>query len=259
MAATWMDLSVDGSTMKTYVATPDGPGPHPGVVVAQHAGGVDQFITAICDRLAEAGYAAVSPNTYHRQVGPDDTSFEELAAIPKDDPDRFATMMGKAGRTKDDEVERDINAAIAHLRGLAAVGDAPIGITGFCGGGRIAYMMACRNPELQASAVFHGGNIMVARGDGPSPFDQTAQIGCRVAGFFGLDDENPSTDDVTKISAEMDRHDKPHEFHSYDGTGHSFLDFTNARAYREGSAADAWDKLLAFFGETLKVPAGAPS
>jgi carboxymethylenebutenolidase len=252
MASGWTELKVDGSAMKTYVATPQGGGPFPGVVVAQHAGAVDEFIINVCDRLAEAGFVAAAPDMYHRQQG---MTFEELSAMPKDHPDRWDTMMGKAGKMKDDEIASDVNAAIAHLKGIASVGASPIGITGFCGGGRVAYMMAGRNPELQASAVFHGGNIMVARGDGPSPFEQTAQISCRVAGFFGRDDQNPSADDVAKISAEMDKHAKAHEFHMYDGTGHSFLDFTNPTAFREDAAKDAWGKLVGFFEETLKAPA----
>ena len=57
MAGAFVTLDVDGSKMKTWVAVPDGPGPFPGVVVAQHAGGMDTFIRSVCDRLAEAGFA----------------------------------------------------------------------------------------------------------------------------------------------------------------------------------------------------------
>ena len=250
MAGSWTTLTVDGSPMKTYVAEPAGAGPFPGVIVAQHAGGMDEFILSVCDRLAEAGYVAATSDMYHRQ---DEMTLDQLLAIPKDSPDRWPSMMGMAGKMLDDEIEHDVTATIAHLRSLASVGSLPVGITGFCGGGRVTYMMAARNPELQAAAVFHGGNIMVARGDSPSAFDLTPQISCRVAGFFGWDDANPSADDVAKISAEMDKHGKAHEFHLYDGTGHSFLDHTNPNAYRENSAKDAWEKLVKFFEETLEA------
>jgi carboxymethylenebutenolidase len=254
MTSTWIDLTVEGSTAKTYLATPDGPGPHPGVVVAQHAGGVDTFIRSFCDRLASAGYAALALDMYHRQGG---MGFEELAEMKQDDPERWPTIMGKAGQMHDDEIVADMTAGFAHLAGLAEVDENAIGVTGFCGGGRVAYLMASRNPGFKASAVFHGGAIMNARGhDGPSPFDLTKDISCLVAGFFGLDDQNPSPDDVTKISAEMDKFNKPHEFHSYEGTGHSFLDHTNPKAYREKSGVDAWEKLNGFFGEHLKAVAG---
>ncbi len=254
MAASWEHITVDDVPMKTYLAVPSGDGPFPGVVVAQHASGVDVFILTVCDRLAQAGYVAAAPDLYHRQTG---MTFEELGRMGRDDPKRWPTMMEKARGTSDDEIERDVTAAIAHLRGLSQVGDSSIGIIGFCGGGRVAYMMAARNQTLAAAAVFHGGGILAARGDAPSAFDLTEQITCPVAGFFGDDDENPSKEDVAKISAEMYRLDKAHQFHSYPETGHAFLDFSNTKAYREGSAADAWDKLVAFFGETLKAAVGA--
>ena len=254
MAASWEHITVDDIPMKTYLAVPAGDGPFPGVVVAQHASGVDTFIQTVCDRLAQAGYVAAAPDLYHRQT---DMTFEELGRMDRDDPKRWPTMMEKARGMSDDDIEHDVSATVAYLRGLAQVGDSSVGITGFCGGGRIAYLMAARNDTLAAAAVFHGGGILNARGESPSAFDLTAQIACPVAGFFGDDDENPSKEDVAKISAEMDRLGKAHQFHSYPETGHSFLDFSNAKAYREGSAADAWDKLVAFFGETLKAAVGA--
>ncbi len=256
MAASWEHITVDNVPMKTYLAVPSGEGPFPGVVVAQHASGVDTFIQTVCDRLAQAGYAAAAPDLYHRQT---DMTFEELGRMRRDDPKRWPAMMGKAQQMRDDEIESDVTATVVFLRGLAQVGGSSIGITGFCGGGRIAYLMAARNQTLAAAAVFHGGSILATRGESPSPFDLTGQISCPVAGFFGDDDENPSKDDVAKIDAEMDRLGKAHQFHSYPDTGHAFLDFSNPKAYREGSAADAWDKLVVFFGETLKAAVGAAS
>ena len=254
MAASWEHITVDDVPMKAYLAVPSGDGPFPGVVVAQHASGVDTFIQTVCDRLAQAGYVAVAPDLYHRQT---DMTFEELGRMERSDPKRWPTMMEKAQRTTDDEIERDVNATVEYLRGLSLVGGSSVGVIGFCGGGRIAYLMAARNETLAAAAVFHGGGILTARGESPPAFDLTAKIACPVAGFFGDDDENPSKEDVAKISAEMDRLGKAHQFHSYPETGHAFLDFSNAKAYRETSAADAWDKLVAFFGETLKAAVGA--
>lgn len=254
MASDFVTLDIDGSPTKTWVAVPEGDGPFPGVVVAQHAGGVDTFIRNVCDRLAEAGFAAAAPDMYHRQDG---MTFEELAAVPQDDPDRFKKMMAKAGQMKDEEIEADVRASLAHLRSLSQVGSAPIGIIGFCGGGRVVYVMAARIPELSAAAMFHPGGVSVAREGRVTAIDLTAAIGCPMAGFFGLDDENPSSAHVAEMDSALTAAGKQHEFHSYEGTGHSFLDFTNPRAYREGPAKDAWEKVVKFFNETLKaaVPA----
>ena len=254
MPSQFVTLTVDGSPMKTWVAVPSGRGPFPGVVIAQHAGGLDTFIRNVCDRLAEAGFAAAAGDMYHRQDG---MTFEELAAIPADDPTRFEKMMAKAGRMKDDEIERDMNATLAHLRSLPQVGGSPVGVMGFCGGGRVAYMMAALQPEFAASAVFHPGGVGIPRDGRTTAIDLTPKIKAPMAGFFGKDDQNPSPEHVAQMDAALTKNGVAHRFHSYDGTGHSFLDYTNPKAHRPGPAKDAWEKLVAFFNETLKaaVPA----
>jgi carboxymethylenebutenolidase len=122
-------------------------------------------------------------------------------------------------------------------------------------GGRVAYLGACEIAEFRAAAVFYGGNIMKALGDGPSPFERSAKIDCPVIGFFGAEDGNPSPDDVKKIAAELARLGKWHEFHSYNGAGHAFHNFTGER-YRERAARASWQELLAFLAEHLGVAAG---
>ena len=52
------NLTVGDSVMDMYAAIPDGPGPHPAVVIAFHVGGLDDFDRDIADRLASEGYVA---------------------------------------------------------------------------------------------------------------------------------------------------------------------------------------------------------
>ena len=52
-------IVVDGSEMDVYIAMPEGRGPHAGVVVAFHRGGMDEFTIDRVDRLAEGVIAAV--------------------------------------------------------------------------------------------------------------------------------------------------------------------------------------------------------
>ena len=44
MPSFWEKLQVDGQEMEVYASVPSGSGPFPAIVVAQHGGGVDQFI-----------------------------------------------------------------------------------------------------------------------------------------------------------------------------------------------------------------------
>jgi carboxymethylenebutenolidase len=233
MAGRWETLTVDGE-MRCYVTTPAGQGPQPAVVVIQHAGGVDDFVQTMTDRIAEAGFVGVAPDLYHR-----------------DDPNAGDDALTRMSRLRDRNIVADVEAAIAHAKAMPGVRGDSIGITGFCMGGRVAYLMAAQAPRLKASVVFYGGNTMVAWGEGTPPFEQSDHISCPVLGLFGEDDGNPNPADVAKIDAEMTRLGKPHEFHSYPGAGHAFMS-EGRPSYREDAATDAWQKCTAWFNKYLR-------
>ncbi len=48
----------------SYLALPEGAGPHPGVVVIHEASGLNDNIRDICRRLAEQGYAALGVDLF---------------------------------------------------------------------------------------------------------------------------------------------------------------------------------------------------
>lgn len=119
-------------------------------------------------------------------------------------------------------------------------------------GGRVSYLMAAARPQdIKACCVFYGGNILKAWGDPPTPFERSSNIACPVIGFFGVEDTNPSPDDVARISAELTRHGKKHEFHSYNDAGHAFQNFLDPARYRSRPARGSWTEMLAFFAQHL--------
>ena len=235
MPSRWDTPSVDGETMRCYVSVPDGAGPFPAVVVIQHAGGVDEFVRGRCDRLAEARFVAVAPDLYHR-----------------DDPNSGDDPLTRMGRLRDPSIVSDVNAAIEHTKALPEAHADRMGITGYCMGGRVTYLMAAKNPDLKAAVVCWGGNIMVPWGEGPAPFELSKDIRCPVLGLFGEDDPNPSPADVAKLDAELTKLGKAHEFHSYAGAGHAFMN-EGRPSYRQEATDDAWKKCVAWFDAYLRV------
>ncbi len=175
MASSWESLKVDGSDMPLYTSLPASGGPVPGIVVVQGQSGLEDFIKETTQMLALQGYAAVAPNLYHRD-GPD---------CKDENPVRKA-------RLRDTTIINDINAAIGFLRNHKQVNGAKLGITGFCMGGRLVYLMSAASKELKAGVMFYGSSTMVPFGDGPSPFERTREIGCPIQGHFGADDQNPA-------------------------------------------------------------------
>lgn len=145
---------------------------------------------------------------------------------------------------------KDVNAPVDFLHGHRLVNGESLGIVGFCMGGRVAYLMAAANPSLKAAVSYYGGNIMLPWGAGASPFDRTGEIHCPLLGLFGEDDANPSPADMRKLDAELSRLGKVHEFHSYPGAGHAFMNRRGDR-YRADADRDSWPKTLAFFAKHL--------
>ena len=223
--------------MEVYASVPSGQGqgPFPAVIVSQHGGGVDKFIQEMADRLAEAGYAAVAPNLFHRYS-------DEM----------LADRSGRVQHLSDPEIVADINATVAFLQAHPAVNGDRIGVTGFCMGGRVTWLAAASNPYVKAAVPYYGGNIDVIWGAGEkSPFELTEGINCPVLFHFGEKDVNPSAEDKAKFDAELTRLGTAHTFYTYPDADHAFMDYT-AQRHNEAAFELSWPRTLEFFDGHLK-------
>jgi carboxymethylenebutenolidase len=233
------EVTVENAAMEILVFEPDGDGPFPAVIVAQHlpvahAGlETDPFTLDVGERLAAEGYVAVIPFLFYRW--------------PRDED-----MMVKAKAWCDDSNLADLDATYEFTSALSAVDPERIGIVGHCWGGRVSFLAACTNPRYAAAAVFYGGRIGIGLGpDSVPPLEMVGQIECPVLGIFGNEDQNPSPDDVVELERALTHADVVHEFHQYDGAGHGFQDFVNEDRYRPDQTADAWQKFFAFMSRHL--------
>jgi carboxymethylenebutenolidase len=134
----------DGS-FSGYLATPAS-GEGPGVIVIQEIFGVNQDMRRICDDLAAQGYVALSPDLFWRQepgIQLTDQSEAEWARA-------FELFQG-FDLAKGVE---DLAATLNHLRDLKAC-TGKVGCVGFCLGGQLAYLMACRT-TIDAAVGYYG-------------------------------------------------------------------------------------------------------
>jgi carboxymethylenebutenolidase len=56
---------------------------------------------------------------------------------------------------------------------------------------------------------------------------------------------------MKKLDAELTRLDKQHQFYTYPGANHGFMDFTGAR-HHQGAEEASWPRTLEFFAQYLK-------
>jgi len=233
-------VQVGNSPMEVFLFAPDGPGPHPGLVLCQHipvghTGLENDTVTLkTAERYCKNGYYVAVPFIFHWWPKSGDIDMKRAAF-------------------RDDWTKQDLDAAFELLASQPEVDAGRIGIVGHCWGGRVAWLGACTNPRYRAAAVFYGGRVKLVMGEGnPPAIDLAPQIKCPVTGFFGNEDTNPTPEDVNDYEAALKKAGVTYAFHRYDGAGHAFQSFNNPERYREAASEDAWGKALAFFGEHLK-------
>jgi carboxymethylenebutenolidase len=218
-----------GAPMSGYLACPDPPGDHPGVLVAMELFGVDAYVREVCDDLARLGFTALAPDFHHRA--------EPGAELPRDEAGRargfeLLNLLTREG------VLADVDAAVRYLRDR---GVKVAGMVGLSLGGHIAYLAATAC-DLANVAVFYGGwltgtDIPLSR---PEPtLALTDRITGRVLYLVGEDDHVIPADDQREIAAALTKAGGHHTFVAYPGVGHGFLRTDPA------VAADAWSRVEA--------------
>ena len=236
MNLNWTTIDVDGAPMKVRGCVTE-QADAPAVILYMHAPGVDRFMEAMAQRLAQAGYAAYVPDLYYRQGQSEEGPLERM------------------GRLRDAELEADVAAVQRHV---ADRGHRRIAAAGFCMGGRIALIAASVLPSLDAVVSFYGGFIRESWGEGAPPIARAASITCPAFLIGGKEDTNPSPDDITALSNALDAEGNPPQVSVFDDVGHAFLNFSRP-GYRDDIAMRAWREFERFLsihlrGASLKAP-----
>jgi carboxymethylenebutenolidase len=229
-----------GDEVEAYAAGPVDEESRGGVVVIHHMPGYDAATKEMVRRFAVHGYDAICVNLYSREA-------------PGADPDDAAAHVRAAGGVPDDRLVGDVAGAAEYLRALPS-SNGKVGVIGYCSGGRQTFLSACRL-ELDAAVDCYGAFVVHEPPEGfPVRFgpllDLTPDLSCPLLGLFGADDQYPSPEETAVLAAELTRHGKEHEFHTYDGAGHAFFS-VDRPSYRPEAAVDGWRKVFDFFGRHL--------
>jgi carboxymethylenebutenolidase len=242
LAETVRMTGANGDWINAYFARPLGSGPFPGMVLAHHMPGWDQWYREVTLKFALNGYSTITPNLYFR--------------VGHGTPEDVAAKVRGEGGIPDDQAVVDLAGAMQYSRALP-YSNGKVGIFGTCSGGRHAYLAACRAPGFDAVIDCWGGNVVMTPDQlNPkrpvSPLDYTKSLDCPILGLFGNEDHNPTSEQVDQHEAELKKHEKNYEFHRYDGAGHGFF-YYHTPAYRQAQAVDGWEKVFAFLEKNLSA------
>jgi carboxymethylenebutenolidase len=231
-------VSAEGGEMSAYRAQPAGGSNFPVILVVQEIFGVHEHIKDICRRLAKQGYLAIAPELYARQG----------------DPRKYANMQELmsevVSKVPDTQVMGDLDACVTWAK--ANGGDsARLGITGFCWGGRIAWLFAAHNPQVRAGVAWYGRIVGQTSALNPkNPIDIAGQLNGPVLGLYGGQDQGiplDTLDQMRKALAESgNAASKASTIQVYADAPHAFnADYRPS--YRKEAADDGWKRLLAWF------------
>ncbi len=224
--------------LPAHLARPASGGPYPGLVVVMEAFGLNDHIKSITNRFAGEGFVAIAPNLYFRQAN-NVVAYSDL-------PGAFRLM----GSITDDQVVSDMGAAVAYLKARKEAKPA-FGTVGFCMGGRAAFLTACRNPEVKATAPFYGGGMVSSRQPGvKAPIDYVDGLRAPVLAFFGGKDAFIPLPEVDKFRDALKQAGKPAEVVFYPDADHGFM-CDDRPSHHPVHAKEAFAKTIAFFKQNL--------
>jgi len=169
--------AADGVKLSAYRADPSGR-PRGGLVVAQEIFGINSHIRNVCDGFAADGYLTIAPALFDRYQ----RGFE--VGYTPDDIAKGRELKMKAGidaALKDVAAARDL---------IASAGK--VAIVGYCWGGYVAWMAACRLTGFACAIPYYGGGMLEAIGEHPK---------CAVIAHFGERDSGIPIEGVRKFAA----------------------------------------------------------
>jgi carboxymethylenebutenolidase len=206
----------DGNVFPAYLAKPAGTA-RGGIVVVQEIFGVNSHIRRVTEQYAEQGYLAIAPALFERQekgveLGYDAHGFEKGIAL----------MM----KASTEGVLADVNAAIH-----AVAHSGRVGMVGYCWGGRVTYLSACKT-NIAAGVAYYGGGIAQLLADTPR---------CPVMFHFGEKDTHIPLSDVEAI-----RKAYPQGVYHLYPAGHGF-NCTERADFDPPSARLAFERSTEFF------------
>ncbi len=212
----------DGKQASGYLARA-GRANAPGVVVIQEWWGLQDQIKGICDRFALAGYDALAPDLYAGTV------------VPYHDTEAAGREMNSLNFL--DATDQTVRGAVQFLK----KGGAKVGLTGFCLGGAVTIIGACRIPELDAAVCFYGIP--------PESVAKPADIKVPLQAHFANQDDWCTPAAVDAFEAALKAAGKNAEVFRYDAE-HAFVN-EQRDVYDRAAAELAWGRTLKFWATHL--------
>ncbi len=222
--------------MNIYIAVPaSGGAPRGAIIVVPEIFGLNAGIRKKCDGWAALGYLAVAMDIFWR--------FAPGIELDPDVPEQLQEAFGYFQQYDAQDGVMDIETTIRAIRN-GIEGHAPVtkvGLAGYCLGGRLAYMAACRT-DIDAAVGYYG--VMI-----DTMLEEARAIANPLMLHIPVDDHFVGPEAQAAIHAALDPHPKV-TLHDYAGLDHGFAAESGNR--RDETGAQLADgRTATFFAEHL--------
>ena len=208
----WVEVKYGNRTLKSFVVYPEVKNKATAVIVIHEIFGMSDWVQALTDELAEAGYIAIAPDLLSG-MAPNGGGTDELAA---------SNGVGQAiGKLPPEQITADLNAVADYVSRLPAA-NGKVAVAGFCWGGSQSFRFATNRPSLKAAFVFYGSAPSTPPPDPKTDKAALDKIKAPVYGFYAGNDARigatvPATTDAMKELK------KTYDIVTYEGAGHGFM------------------------------------
>jgi carboxymethylenebutenolidase len=232
---------VNGFKVPAFYAAPAGKTNLPVILVVQEIFGVHEYIADTARSLAKAGYLAIAPELYARQGDP--RQYTEIAKL----------LSELVAKVPDEQVMADLDGAVKWA-GANGGNTRKVGITGFCWGGRIAWLYAEQSKNVKAAVAWYGRLVGTPSPLTPkNPVDLAASLKAPVLGLYGGQDSgiplttiNQMKDALAEAGQKGNAAARASEFVVYPKASHAFhADYRPS--YDKEAAEDGFKRALVWF------------
>jgi dienelactone hydrolase len=209
----------EGAEMIGHLATPNGAGPFPAVLLCHEGPGLDDHVKSRAERLAALGYVAFALDYHGGGV-----RLPDMGVVLE----RLGALRGNC-----DAIRARGNAGLRVLLSQSSVDHDRVAAIGYCFGGTMALELARSGAALRAIVGFHSG-LSTAQPD------DAANITGSVVVCIGTEDPLIPAEQRTEFEAEMRAANVDWRMNLYGRAAHSF---TNPDAGAAGIPGIAFDRL----------------
>ena len=212
----------DGHELDAYLAKPAST-PHGGVVIGQEMYGLTNYLRETCDYFAIQGFEAIAPALYDRRER------GLVLEYNKANHDLAQSIYKKWNW------EHALDDLDAGKQAIAAAGN--IAIVGYCWGGTLAWLAACRR-DYKAAVAYYGSMMPDFAGEIP-----TCPVECHIG-----------SEDTTMPPERIDhfRQAQPSvPIHMYPGAQHGFDNPSRVDRYHAAASRLARERTLDFMAQHI--------